>query len=30
MFTKRFKLFNLLGFPIFVDLSWFIIVLLIT
>jgi Zn-dependent protease/CBS domain-containing protein len=30
MFTKRFKLFNLLGFPIYVDLSWFIIVLLIT
>lgn len=30
MFTKRFKLFNLLGFPIFVDLSWFVIVLLIT
>ncbi|MEX0820396.1 MAG: site-2 protease family protein [Pirellulaceae bacterium] len=30
MFTKRFKLFNLLGFPIFVDLSWFIIVVLIT
>jgi Zn-dependent protease/predicted transcriptional regulator len=30
MFTKRFKLFNLLGFPIYVDLSWFVIVLLIT
>lgn len=30
MFTRRFKLFDLLGFPIFVDLSWFIIVLLIT
>jgi Zn-dependent protease/CBS domain-containing protein len=29
MFTKRFKLFNLLGFPIFIDLSWFVIVLLI-
>ena len=30
MFTKRFKLFNLLGFPIYIDLSWFIIALLIT
>jgi Zn-dependent protease/predicted transcriptional regulator len=30
VFTKRFKLFNLLGFPIYVDLSWFVIVLLIT
>jgi Zn-dependent protease/CBS domain-containing protein len=30
MFTKRFKLFNLLGFPIYIDLTWFIIVLLIT
>ncbi len=30
MYTKRFKLFNLLGFPIYVDLSWFLIVLLIT
>ncbi len=30
MFTKRIKLFNLLGFPIYIDLSWFIIVVLIT
>lgn len=30
MFTKRIKIFELLGFPIYVDLSWFIIVLLIT
>lgn len=30
MFTSRFKLFNLLGFPIYVDLSWFVIVILIT
>ena len=30
MFTRRFKLFDLLGFPIFIDLSWFVIVLLIT
>lgn len=30
MFTKRFKLFDLLGFPIYVDLSWFIIAVLIT
>jgi Zn-dependent protease/predicted transcriptional regulator len=30
MITKRFKLFNLLGFPIYIDLSWFVIVLLIT
>lgn len=30
MFTKRFKLFNLLGFPIYVDLSWFVIAVLIT
>jgi Zn-dependent protease/predicted transcriptional regulator len=30
MFTKRIKLFHLLGFPIYVDLSWFVIVLLIT
>jgi Zn-dependent protease/predicted transcriptional regulator len=30
MFIKRFKLFNLLGFPVYVDLSWFLIVLLIT
>src|SRR5690606_31584869 len=30
MFTKRLKLFNLLGFPIYVDLSWFIVVVLIT
>lgn len=29
MFIKRFKLFNLLGFPIHIDLSWFIIILLI-
>ena len=30
MFTKRFKLLNLIGFPIYIDLSWFVIVLLIT
>ena len=30
MLIKRFKIFDLLGFPIFLDLSWFIIVLLIT
>jgi len=30
MFIKRFKLFNLLGFPIYVDLSWFIIFALLT
>jgi Zn-dependent protease/predicted transcriptional regulator len=30
MFTKRIKIFDLLGFPIYIDLSWFIIVLLIT
>lgn len=30
MFTKRIKIFELLGFPIYIDLSWFIIVLLIT
>lgn len=30
MFTKRFKLMNLIGFPIYIDLSWFVIVLLIT
>lgn len=29
MFTKRIKIFNLLGFPIYLDLSWFVIVLLI-
>jgi Zn-dependent protease/CBS domain-containing protein len=30
MFTTRFKVFNLLGFPIYVDLSWFLVVVLIT
>jgi Zn-dependent protease/predicted transcriptional regulator len=30
MFTRRIKVFDLLGFPIYLDLSWFIIVLLIT
>jgi Zn-dependent protease len=30
MFTKRIKIFRLLGFPIYIDLSWFVIVLLIT
>lgn len=30
MFTRRIKLFNLLGFPIYIDLSWFVIVILIT
>ena len=30
MFTKRMKLFHLVGIPIFIDLSWFIVVLLIT
>lgn len=30
MFIKRFELFKLFGFPIRIDLSWFIIVLLIT
>lgn len=30
MFTKRIKILDLLGFPIFLDLSWFIIVILIT
>lgn len=30
MFTRRFKLFTLLGFPIYVDLSWFVIAVLIT
>lgn len=29
MFSTRFKIFNLLGFPIYLDLSWFVIVLLI-
>lgn len=28
--NTRFKIFNLLGFPIYVDLSWFLVVLLIT
>lgn len=30
MITKRFKIFDLLGFPIYLDLSWFAIVLLIS
>ena len=30
MFIRRIKLFNLLGFPIYIDLSWFVIVILIT
>lgn len=30
MFGPRFHLFNLFGFPIYVDLSWFVIVVLIT
>jgi Zn-dependent protease len=25
MFTKRFKIFSLLGFPVYLDLSWFVI-----
>jgi Zn-dependent protease/predicted transcriptional regulator len=29
MFIRRFKLLNLFGFPIYVDLSWFIVVVLI-
>jgi len=30
MFTKRFKLFRLMGFDVHIDLSWFIIAILIT
>ncbi len=30
MLTKRYKLFDLLGFPIYLDLSWFAIVILIS
>lgn len=30
MFTKRYKLFDLLGFPIYLDMSWFAIVILIS
>lgn len=30
MFTRRFKLFTLLGFDIHVDLSWFVIAVLVT
>ncbi len=30
MFIKRFEIFRLFGFPIRIDLSWFIVVLLIT
>jgi Zn-dependent protease/sulfur carrier protein ThiS len=30
MFTKRVKLFNLLGFPIYVDATWLILAVLIT
>ncbi len=30
MFTKRFKIFDLLGFPIYLDLSWFAIAILIS
>jgi len=30
MFAKRFKIMTLLGFPIYIDISWFIIVVLIT
>jgi len=30
MFIKRFKLFNLLGFPIYLDVSWFIIAILLS
>ncbi|MCA9124859.1 MAG: site-2 protease family protein [Planctomycetales bacterium] len=30
MFTKRFKIFSLLGFPIYLDLSWFAIAILIS
>src|SRR6056297_2812322 len=30
MITKRFKIFSLLGFPIYLDLSWFAIVILIS
>jgi len=30
MFGPRFRLFNLFGFPIYVDLSWFIIAVLVT
>jgi len=30
MMTKRFKIFSQLGFPIYLDLSWFAIVVLIT
>lgn len=30
MFTKRFRLFQLLGFDIYIDLSWFLIAILIT
>lgn len=29
MFTKRVKLFNLFGFPLYLDLSWFIIAVLL-
>src|SRR6056297_1150779 len=29
MITKRFKIFSLLGFPIYLDLSWFAIAILI-
>lgn len=30
MFIKRFKLFNLLGFPIYLDVSWFVIAVLLS
>lgn len=30
MFTKRFRIFSLLGFPIYLDLGWFAIAILIT
>jgi Zn-dependent protease/CBS domain-containing protein len=30
MFSKRFRIFDLLGFPIYLDLSWFLIVILIS
>lgn len=30
MFTRRFRLFRLLGFDIYIDLSWFLIAILIT
>lgn len=30
MFSKRYKILNLLGFPIYLDLSWFAIVVLIS